>query len=96
LPDTGPVEYQSLPWYRKAPVAHFLAIAGFVAFPPLLWGFALICLTGPVYRNERDKNGQLVKWGNWAKYYAIVVLILHSLFLYIAWSMWHDAPTVQN
>ncbi len=86
-----PTSYQNLTWYRKAPVAHFLAIAGFVAFPPLLWAFALICLTGPVYRNAHDSAGRLVAWGNWAKYHAIVILLLHSTFIYVVWSMWRNA-----
>ena len=79
-PDVSPVwdsqiKYKSLaevPWFRREPEG--ITVLLLLVFPPALLALCILALTGDVYRNACDKNGNLVTWGITSKSAAILLL----------------------
>lgn len=79
-PDVSPVwdsqiKYKSLtevPGFRREPEG--ITALLLLVFPPALLALCIIALTGGVYRNACDKNGNLVIWGITSKSAAILLL----------------------
>jgi hypothetical protein len=72
----APLSYESVPWFRKNGINSAFVLAGFFCFPPLLWTTCIIILTGPVYLDAYDKNGQLKQWGPANKVVAGILIVL--------------------
>lgn len=62
-----------------------LAFIGVLVCNPVTIAMCLICLTGDVYKNGYDKNGNLIVWGNGNKIAALLILVLQ---VFIFW-LWH-------
>jgi len=83
------LKYEDVPWYRREP--------GVLAFIGVLFcGFAtialcVICLTGDVYKNSYDKDGNLNVWGNGNKIAAVLILLLQA---FVYWTF-HYAKTLK-
>jgi len=59
-PGTGRKKYRTykeVPWYRREP--GFVALIFALFCTPVVLALCLICLTGDVYRNDYDKDGNL-------------------------------------
>ena len=82
--------YDDVPWYRKSEIMNVLVLAGFFAFPPLLWTASILCLTGDIYTREVGADGFLEKCPTSTKIAALCALILQSagVALLIRSNMW--------
>lgn len=69
------------PWYRKNGINSAFVLGGFFCFPPALWATCIIVLTGPVYMDAYDEQGQLKTWGPANKVVAVILLGLQFLGL---------------
>ncbi len=69
-------DYADVPWYRRSGFNSFLVLAGFFCFPPLVWWCCLNLVTGDVYYNNYDKDGNLNKWSVANKVVAGIILAL--------------------
>ena len=70
------IKYKSLaevPRFRREPNGIIVLLA--LVFSPALLALCIIALTGDVYRNAYDKNGNLVSWGIASKSAAILLLL---------------------
>ena len=74
-------KFEDVPWYRREPGA--LAMIGvlFCGFVTIV--LCLICLTGDVYKNKYDRNGNLEVWGISNKIAAVVILVIQFFFLWL-------------
>ena len=68
--------YDQVPWYRKSNNNGLLALAGFFLLPPLLWWACINCLTGKIYYEKRDENGNLKTWSKANSVVAIILLVV--------------------
>jgi hypothetical protein len=81
-PKTGRYrKYEDVPWYRREPGT--LAFIGVLFCNPITIALCLICLTGDVYRNGYDKDGNLKVWGVGNKIAAILILALQVFILWL-------------
>jgi len=65
--------FAEVPWFRREPGPITLLLL--LVFSPVLLALCIIALTGDVYRNAYDKNGNLVTWGIANKIAAILILL---------------------
>jgi hypothetical protein len=78
------INYDDVPWYRRATVVNVFVIAGFFGMPLLLWAACLICLSGDVYTREVDADGLLVKCPESTKIAALCAVGMQSLLVVVA------------
>ena len=69
--------YAEVPWYRREPGA--LTFLAAILFLPVIIALCIICLTGDVYKNSHDKQGNLQVWGIGNKVAAVFILIIQTL-----------------
>jgi hypothetical protein len=68
--------YADVPWYRRSGANSSVLLLQLLTlpfFPISLW-VCLVLLTGEVYYDKMDANGQLRRWGIGNKLAALVVL----------------------
>jgi hypothetical protein len=68
--------YADVPWYRRSSTNSAVLLLQLITlpfFPVSLW-VCLVLLTGEVYYDKADTNGQLRRWGFGNKLAAVVVL----------------------
>lgn len=75
-PFPPPMQYDGVAWYRKNGINSAFVLLGFFCFPPLLWATCVIVLTGPVYMNAYDQQGQLKTWGAANKVVAVLMILV--------------------
>lgn len=51
--------------------------AGWFLCPPLIWTTCVLLLTGEIYQNRYDLDGNLVAWGKANKVVAAILLALN-------------------
>jgi hypothetical protein len=75
--------YQDVPWFRRSPTnTAFILIALFTCgLVPLTLATCVILLTGDVYYNSRDAQGNLAKWSFANKVVAVLILVGNVLRL---------------
>jgi hypothetical protein len=58
-------EYAKVPWYRKSSINSVLLFLQLFtwSFFPFSLCVCVVLLTGDVYYNQKDKNGNLKRWG---------------------------------
>lgn len=84
-PKTGRYrKYEDVPWYRREPGA--LALIGVLFCNPITIALCIICLTGEVYKNGYDEDGNLKVWGFGNKIAAILILALQVFILWL-WNL---------
>jgi hypothetical protein len=71
--------YEDVPWYRREPGG--LAFLGVIFCGVVSIALCVICLTGDVYKNAYDKDGNLKVWGVGNKIAAVLILAL-QVYLY--------------
>jgi len=72
-------DYSEVPWHRKSSSNTLLILLSFLTFG-FVPGIPLVCLfvlTGDIYFDRRDKNGDLEKWSWGNKIVAIILLVLN-------------------
>ena len=67
--------YEDVPWYRRSTLNHIFAIAGLLCLPLLVWWVVVMCLTGDIYKNKRDKDGSLKTWGMFSKVFSVFLVV---------------------
>ena len=84
-PKTGRFrKYEDVPWYRREPGT--FAFIGVLFCNPITIALCLICLSGDVYKNGYDKDGNLKVWGIGNKVAAVLILLLQGFILWL----WHQ------
>ncbi len=68
--------YDEVPWYRREPGA--LVFLALLCCSPVTIALCVIALTGDVYKNGYDKDGNLVVWGIGNKIAAVLILIIQT------------------
>ena len=73
-------EYNQLPWYRRSGVNSGLILANILScgFIPSAIVVCINALTGEIYFNKKDKQGNLKTW-HWANKVAAVILLLLTM-----------------
>ncbi len=66
--------YEEVPWYRREPGALVFLLA--LGCSPVIIALCVIALTGDVYKNGYDQQGNLQVWGIGNKVAAVLILIL--------------------
>jgi hypothetical protein len=72
-----------IPWHRRSSVNSLLIVASILSgglFPGVMF-VCLFVLTGDIYSNNYDANGNLKTWGWGNKVAAIILLILNVISL---------------
>jgi hypothetical protein len=69
--------YKEVPWYRREPGAVVLFFA--LWFTPVTVVLCFIALTGDVYKNSFDSDGNLQVWGRGNRVAAVLLLVLHTI-----------------
>lgn len=77
------LRYEDVHWYRRSWFNSWIAFGGLLLFPPLLWWCCINLITGDVYYNSYDKEGNLRKWSNANKVVAFILLAVN--LLYVIW-----------
>ena len=67
--------YAQVPLYRRSSIVGAITFLGLVFGPAILFT-CFIVLTGDVYSDKVDQNGQLKKWSYGNKVAAIIILIV--------------------
>jgi hypothetical protein len=75
------LKYADVPWYRREP--GLLAMIGVLLCGFVTIALCLICLTGDVYKNRYDRDGNLEVWGISNKIAAVVILIIQGFILWL-------------
>jgi len=79
--------YEEVPWFRREPGALVFLLA--ILFSPVVIAICIIALTGDVYKNNYDQEGNLAVWGTGNKIAAVLLLILQiSITVFIL--IWND------
>jgi hypothetical protein len=68
--------YEEVPWFRREPGALVFLLALFCS--PIIIALCVIALTGDVYKNSYDKEGNLAVWGIGNKIAAVLILIIQT------------------
>ncbi len=71
--------YLQVPWYRRSSIVGAITFLGLVCSPAILFS-CFIVLTGDVYSDKIDENGQLKKWSFGNKVAAVIILIIQVVF----------------
>jgi DNA-directed RNA polymerase subunit RPC12/RpoP len=71
--------YEDVPWYRQSTLNHVFALGGLLCFPPLVWWVVAMCLSGDIYKNSRDKDGNLKTWGLFSKVFSVFLVVCQIL-----------------
>jgi hypothetical protein len=66
--------YFDAPWYRREPGGLVFLLA--IVFAPVTIALCVVCLTGDVYRNSYDEEGNLQVWGVGNKVAAVLILVV--------------------
>ena len=72
--------YNEVPWYRREPGA--LTMLAALCCTPVIIALCIICLTGDVYKNSYDSQGNLQVWGIGNKVAAVLILII-QIVIYV-------------
>lgn len=72
--------YKDVPWYRKSGISSILVLLGI--FSPSLWVVLLALITGDIYYNETDTDGNLKKWSMANKIVAWIVFVPNFVIVY--------------
>ncbi|MGB6499824.1 MAG: hypothetical protein WBG19_00265 [Thermoplasmata archaeon] len=75
------LKYEDVPWYRREPGA--LAFVGVLFCGFVTIALCVICLTGDVYKNAYDKDGNLKVWGVGNKIAAFFILALQVFIFWV-------------
>jgi hypothetical protein len=75
--------YEDVPWYRREPGTLVLLLA-LLGCSPIILALCVIALTGDVYKNSYDKDGNLQVWGSGNKVAAVFILLI-QWFIYWSW-----------
>jgi hypothetical protein len=80
---TGYQDYKQVPWYRRSSVNSVFILLNVLScgFLPGILVVCIIALTGDIYSNNRDEQGNVKKWGKGNKVAAFILLILYFWFL---------------
>jgi hypothetical protein len=78
--------FDEVPWYRREPGALVFLLA--LLCTPVILVLCVIALSGDVYRNAYDKDGNLITWGTGNKIAAVLILVI-QLFVAFAMSRLH-------
>lgn len=76
--------YEDVPWYRREPGA--LAFLGVIFCCFVSVALCVICLSGDIYKNAYDKDGNLKVWGIGNKIAAVLILAIQ---VYLYWVFNH-------
>ena len=87
-------DYKQLPWYRRSGVNSGLILASILTCG-LVPGTIVVCinaLTGEIYFNKKDDQGNLKKWHWTNKVVAVLLLMLNvaQLIRLVAVVAWHS------
>ena len=77
--------YDEVPWYRREPGALIFLAA--LLCTPVIIALCIICLTGDVYKNSYDKQGNLQVWGIGNKVAAVLILVIQTLVYILVYTM---------
>ena len=77
------LRYEDVHWNRKSWFNGLLALFGFLGFSPLLWWCCINLITGDIYYNSYDEQGNLRKWSKANKVVAFILLAINIL-----WILW--------
>jgi hypothetical protein len=75
-------EYENIPWYRKNSNNSWFILLGWFLFPPLLWITLYSLISGDIYFNKKNKEGNLEKWSKANKIVAWIMFILNLGWLF--------------
>jgi len=75
-----PRNYDDVPWYRREPGAPVFLLA--ILFTPVTLALCAIALTGDVYKNAYDKNGNLERWGMGNKVAGVLILLIQGFLIF--------------
>jgi hypothetical protein len=70
--------YDEVPWYRREPSG--LVFLAALIFAPVSFALCVVCLTGDVYRESYDEEGNLQVWGVGNKIAAVLIPIVQIGF----------------
>lgn len=76
-------DYSEVPWYRKSSSNTLLILLSFLTFG-FVPGVLIVCiivLTGDVYLDRRDKDGNLERWSWGNKVVAVILLFFNIMYL---------------
>ena len=71
--------YAEVPWYRKSSANSLFILVGFF-FPPLIWLVCILLVTGKIYYNKPDAQGNLKTWSVANKIVAFIFLFVQLAF----------------
>jgi hypothetical protein len=78
--------YEEVPWFRREPGALVFLLAIFCC-SPIIVAICIIALTGDVYKNGYDKEGNLVVWGIGNKIAAVLILIIQTAIYVVVFAL---------
>ncbi len=67
--------YAQVPWYRRASIVGAITFLGLFCSPAILFA-CIVVLTGDVYYDKTDDQGQLKRWSFGNKVAAVIILII--------------------
>jgi hypothetical protein len=76
-----PLNYESVPWYRRDSTAGAALWLGFFCCAPALWGLGILCLTGDIYYASRRSGTDLPKWTKGSKIRVWILIAIQGLVL---------------
>lgn len=72
-------DYSQVPWYRKSSTNSILLLLGLFFSPAILF-VIIVLITGNIYQDSFDQEGNLKTWSKANKIAAVVLLIIQVLF----------------
>jgi hypothetical protein len=76
--------FEEVPWYRREPGALVFLLA--ILFTPVTIALCVLALTGDIYQNSYDKEGNLKVWGVGNKIAAVLILLFQAVATVCIWS----------
>ena len=74
--------YGEVPWHQKNGFVSAMGLIGFFLCAPTLWIACIIVITGEVYMDEYDQNGNLKTYGIGQKILYVVLSILSAIWMF--------------
>jgi hypothetical protein len=78
--------FEEVPWYRREPGSLVFVLC--LCCGPVLIALCILALTGDIYQNSYNKEGNLKVWGVGNKIAAILILVIQVL-ISMMWNAYH-------
>ncbi len=78
-------KYEDVPWFRKDSINSAMMFVGLV-IPPAIWLVMLNLITGKIYQNHYDDQGNLRTWSKGNKIAAWILLVISIISFYLAFT----------